>query len=54
MTSAQIVGPWYPRPNVDPAPGTWAVVGEPGGALHRYQERDGLAGWVGYWVIVTP
>lgn len=54
VTSAQIVGPWYPRPNVDPAPGTWLSSASLAARFTRYAERDGLADWVGYWVIVTP
>ena len=54
VTSAQIVGPWYPRPNVDPAPGTWLSSASLASRFTRYAERDGLADWVGYWVIVTP
>ena len=54
VTSAQIVGPWYPRPNIDPAPGTWLSTTKLASRFTRYAERDGLADWVGYWVIVTP
>lgn len=54
VTSAQIVGPWYPRPNLDPAPGTWLSSASLSSRFNRYAERDGYAGWVGYWVIVTP
>ena len=54
VTSAQIVGPWYPRPNIDPAPGTWLSSTKLASHFTRYAERDGLADWVGYWVIVTP
>ena len=54
VTSAQIVGPWYPRPNIDPAPGTWLSSTKLASRFTRYAERDGLADWVGYWVIVTP
>jgi hypothetical protein len=54
VTSAQIAGPWYPRPNIDPAPGTWLSSASLASRFTRYTERDGLADWVGYWVIVTP
>lgn len=54
VTSAQIAGPWYPRPDVDPAPGTWLTPASLASRFTRYAERDGLADWVGYWVIVAP
>jgi hypothetical protein len=54
VTSAQIAGPWYPRPNVDPAPGTWLSSTSLASRFTRYTERDGLMEWVGYWVIITP
>jgi hypothetical protein len=54
VTSAQIAGPWYPRPDVDPAPGTWLSPASLASHFTRYTERDGLSDWVGYWVIVTP
>ncbi len=54
VTSAQIAGPWHPRPGVDPAPGTWLSSTTLAGRFTRYAERDGLSDWVGNWVIVTP
>ena len=54
VTSAQIAGPWYPRAGVDPAPGTWLSSSSLASRFTAYTERDGLADWVGYWVIVTP
>ena len=54
VTSAQIAGPWYPRPKVDPAPGTWFSSTKLAPRFTRYAERDGLADWVGYWLIITP
>lgn len=54
VTSAQIAGPWYPRADVDPAPGSWLSSGSLASHFTRYTERDGLSDWVGYWVIVTP
>jgi len=54
VTSAQIAGPWYPRPTVDPAPGTWLSSTGLASRFTRYTERDGLSDWVGNWVIVSP
>lgn len=54
VTSVQIAGPWYPRPSLDPAPGAWLSSSAFASRFNRYNERDGLAAWVGYWVIVTP
>jgi hypothetical protein len=53
VTSAQIVGPWYPRAGVDPAPGTWLSTSSLASRFTSYAERDGLSEWVGGWVIVT-
>jgi hypothetical protein len=54
VTSAQVAGPWYPRPDIDPAPGTWLSSASLGSRFSRYTERDGLSDWVGYWIIVAP
>ncbi len=54
VTSAQIVGPWYPRAGVDPAPGAWLSSKSLASRFTRYNERDGLTAWVGNWVIVAP
>jgi hypothetical protein len=54
VTSAQIAGPWYPRPRIDPAPGTWLSSKTLASRFSRYTERDGLTAWIGNWVIVAP
>lgn len=54
VTAVQIAGPWYPRAGLDPAPGTWMSASAYASRFNRYNERDGLSAWVGYWVIVTP
>jgi len=54
VTSVQIAGPWYPRAGLDPPPGTWLSTSSLASRFNRYNERDGLSAWVGYWVIVAP
>lgn len=54
VTSAQIVGPWYPRAGIDPAPGAWLSAKSLASRFTRYNERDGLTAWVRNWVIVAP
>jgi hypothetical protein len=54
VTSVQIVGPWYPRSGVDSPPGTWLSSSTLASRFYRYSQRDGLSGWIGYWVTITP
>lgn len=54
VTSAQIVGPWYPRATLDLPPGSWLSSSTLASRFNRYRERDGLTSWVGYWVVIKP
>lgn len=54
VTSVQVAGPWYPRPTLDPPPGTWLSTTRLASRFTRYWERDGLAAWVGRWVTIEP
>ena len=54
VTSVQIAGSWYPRPTLDPPPGTWLSTSRLASRFNRYWETDGLRSWVGYWVTIEP